>query len=171
MATRPERNLEAREESSPFDDNVVKVYRCSKVVKGGRRFSFAALVVVGDRNRNVGMGYAKANEVPNAVEKARKQASRSMRIVRLSGSTIPHRVMGRFGSSRVQLIPASQGTGVIAGASVRAVLELAGVHDCLTKAYGSTSPKNLVKATMNALLALRDRDSVENLRGVKLAMN
>ena len=166
-----DRDRDRDREDSGLDDNVVKVYRCAKVVKGGRRFSFAALVVVGDRNGGVGMGYAKANEVPNAVEKGRKHASRALHKVRLSGSTIPHQVVGAFGSSRVKLIPASQGTGVIAGASVRAVLELAGVKDCLTKAYGSTSPKNLVKATMNALLDLRDREAVEKLRGVKLATN
>lgn len=157
------------QEGPAFEENVVRVYRCSKVVKGGRRFSFAALVVVGDRERKVGYGYGKANEVPSAVEKARKQATRMMQPVKLSGSTIPHMVMGRFGSSRVRLLPASEGTGVIAGASVRAVLELAGVRDCLTKVYGSTSPKNLIKATMNALLTLRDRATVEALRGVGLS--
>jgi small subunit ribosomal protein S5 len=157
------------QETSVFDENVVRVYRCAKVVKGGRRFSFGALVVVGDRQGRIGFGYAKANEVPGAVEKARKQASRSVIPVRLSGSTIPHPVTGRFGSSRVRLVPASEGTGVIAGASVRAVLELAGVRDCLTKVYGSTSPKNLVKAAMKALMSLRDRGTVERLRGVSLA--
>lgn len=151
-----------------YDDVVVKVYRCSKVVKGGRRFSFAALVVVGDRNGRVAHGYGKANEVPSAVEKARKQATRELKPVDLAGSTIPHQVTGRFGASRVRLIPASEGTGVIAGASVRAVLELAGVHDCLTKVYGSTSPKNLVKATYCALESLRCRDEIEKLRGVKV---
>lgn len=171
MAIRRRQQQQSRDEQSgpSYDDNVVKVYRCAKVVKGGRRFSFAALVVVGDRNRRVGYGYGKANEVPNAVEKGRKAATRAMRPVPLSGSTIPHEAIGRFGSSRVKLLPASEGTGVIAGASVRAVLELAGVKDCLTKAYGSSSPKNLVKATMNALLTLRDRSTVEKLRGVTLS--
>src|SRR5436190_21148674 len=102
MSTRPEKILEMREESSPLDENVVKVYRCAKVVKGGRRFSFAALVVVGDRNGNVGMGYAKANEVPNAVEKAKKHAGRVLDRIRLTGSTIPHQVIGAYGSSRVK---------------------------------------------------------------------
>lgn len=156
-------------DSTGYDDNVVKVYRCAKVVKGGRRFSFAALVVVGDRNGRVGLGYGKANEVPQAVEKGRKQASRSMRSVVLTGSSIPHTVMGKFGASQVKLLPASEGTGVIAGASVRAVLELAGVKDCLTKVYGSSSPKNLVKATFAALESLRDRTMIENLRGVSVA--
>jgi small subunit ribosomal protein S5 len=157
------------QEGPSFDDVVVKVYRCAKVVRGGRRFSFGALVAVGDRNCRVGLGYAKANEVPAAVEKARKQATRAMQPVVLSGPTIPHAVTGQFGASRVRLIPASAGTGVIAGASVRAVLELAGVHDCLTKCYGSTSPKNVVKATMNALLMMRDPATVERLRGVSMA--
>jgi len=164
----PDKQASDRDERQPFDDNVVKVYRCSKVVKGGRRFSFAALVVVGDRNGKVGVGYGKANEVPNAVEKGRKRATRDLDAVSLTGGTIPHEVVGQFGSSRVKLLPAQSGTGVIAGQSVRAVLELAGVHDCLTKVYGSTSPKNLVKATLNALLTLRGRDTVAKLRGVEL---
>lgn len=157
-----------QEERQPYDDNVVKVYRCSKVVKGGRRFSFAALVVVGDKNGRVGIGYGKANEVPNAVEKGRKRAMRDMVPVALTGGTLPHEVTGRFGSSRVKILPAQSGTGVIAGQSVRAVLELAGVHDCLTKVYGSTSPKNLCKATLNALMLLRDRATVEKLRGIEM---
>jgi small subunit ribosomal protein S5 len=164
------RQFSDTQEGPSFDDNVVKVYRCAKVVKGGRRFSFGALVVVGDRNGRVGVGYGKANEVPSAVEKGRKQAVRAMRPVTLSGSTLPHAVLGRFGSSRVKLLPATEGTGVIAGASVRAVLELAGVKDCLTKVYGSTSPKNLVKATMLALETLRDRQRIEGLRGVSIAV-
>jgi small subunit ribosomal protein S5 len=168
MARRHQQSSDSQD--SGLDDNVVKVYRCAKVVKGGRRFSFAALVAVGDRRGRVGFGYGKANEVPNAVEKGRKAAGRSLKDVCLSGATIPHTVMGKFGSSMVRLIPASEGTGVIAGSSVRAILELAGVHDCLTKAYGSSSPKNLVKATMNALLSLRDRSTVERLRGVTLAV-
>ncbi|MFQ5500692.1 MAG: 30S ribosomal protein S5 [Phycisphaerae bacterium] len=154
------------DEGPGYDDNCVKIYRCSKVVRGGRRFSFAALVVVGDRNGRVSVGYGKANEVPSAVEKARKQASQTLRPVQLQGSTIPHEIQGRFGSSRVLLLPAREGTGVIAGHSVRAVLELAGVGDCLTKVHGSTSPKNLVKATFQALLSLRSRKTVESLRGV-----
>jgi len=166
---RPQSRVVDTQEGPAFEENVVRVYRCSKVVKGGRRFSFAALVVVGDRERKVGFGYGKANEVPSAVEKGRKQATRTMQPIKLSGSTIPHMVMGRFGSSRVRLLPASEGTGVIAGASVRAVLELAGVRDCLTKVYGSTSPKNLIKATMDALMTLRDRQTVESLRGVDLS--
>ncbi len=169
MATRPASRRKPWEKNeSPYDENVVKIHRCSKVVKGGRRFSFAALVVVGDRNGRVGVGYGKANEVPSAVQKGRKRATDALRPIRLSGATIPHEVTGRFESSRVRLLPARAGTGVIAGASVRAVLELAGVHDCLTKVYGSTTPKNLVKATMAALVSLRDREVIEKLRGVSL---
>jgi len=159
------------QEEKQFDEEVVKVYRCATVVKGGRRFSFAALVVVGDRNGSVGIGYGKANEVPPAVEKAIKIARRAMTRVALKGSTIPHRVIGRYGASSVVLIPASEGTGVIAGASVRPVLELAGVRDVLTKCHGSTSPKNLVKAALNGLLKLRDKDVIEQLRGVTLTMS
>lgn len=167
-ATRPLRKSAEGESERPLDDVLVKLYRCATVVKGGRRFSFGALVVVGDRAGRVGYGYGKANEVPPAVEKGVKQARRRMIEVALRGTTIPHRVMGRFGASRILLIPASEGTGVIAGSAPRAVLELAGIKDVLTKCYGSTSPKNLVKATMNGLLQLRTRSVVERLRGVKL---
>lgn len=156
------------EDSGGFEDVLVRLYRCAKVVKGGRRFSFGALVVVGDRTGRVGLGYAKANEVPQAIEKSVKQARRKLIEVPLRGTSIPHRVMGRFGSSRIMLIPAVPGTGVIAGSAARAVLELAGVKDVLTKAYGSTSPKNLVKATLAGLGMLRSRAHVERLRGVKI---
>jgi small subunit ribosomal protein S5 len=151
-----------------FEDTVVKLYRCATVVKGGRRFSFGALVVVGDRSGQVGFGYGKANEVPPAVEKGIKQARRNVFRVPLKGNTIPHRIIGHFGASRIILIPAAPGTGVIAGAAPRAVLELAGVKDVLTKCYGSTSPKNLVKAAINGLKSLRTRAMVEELRGVTL---
>lgn len=166
---RVRRAAEEGDEGPLYDDVVVKVFRCAKVVRGGRRFSFAALVVVGDRNGRVAVGYGKANEVPSAVEKARKQATESLQRIKLDGRTIPHAVTGHYGSSLVRLLPASAGTGVIAGASVRAVLELAGVHDCLTKAYGSTSPKNLVKATFSALASLRDQETIQDLRGVSVA--
>jgi small subunit ribosomal protein S5 len=156
-------------EEGGIGDNVVKIYRCAKVVRGGRRFSFSALVVVGDRNGRVGVGYGKAREVPVAVEKGKKAAMRAMKRVTLREGTIPHRMMGRFGSSRVMLVPASKGTGVIAGASVRAVLELAGVKDVLTKAYGSTSPKNLVRATLAALTSMLNPEDVARLRGVTLS--
>jgi small subunit ribosomal protein S5 len=167
---RESRSGPANRDGPTHDEVVVKVYRCAKVVRGGRRFSFSALVVVGDRNGRVGVGYGKANEVPSAVEKGRKRATQFLHPIKLNGATIPHAVTGRFGSSQVRLLPASAGTGVIAGASVRAVLELAGVHDCLTKVYGSTSPKNLVKATFEALASLRDREMVQALRGVSVTV-
>lgn len=155
-------------DESPYEDTLVKLFRCATVVKGGRRFSFGALVVVGDRNGKVGFGYGKANEVPPAVEKGVKAARRRLHSVPLKGTTIPHRVIGRFGASQIVLIPASEGTGVIAGAAARAVLELAGVKDVLTKSYGSNSAKNLVKATVDGLMQLRTRAQIEELRGVKL---
>ena len=148
---------------------VVRIYRCSKVVKGGRTFSFGALVVAGDRRGNVGIGYGKANEVPPAVEKATKDARKAMIKVNLKGTTIPHVVKGTSGASTVVLAPARPGTGVTAGKSVRPCLELSGITDILTKAYGSTSPKNLVKATMAALRQLQNREQVEKSRGVQLA--
>jgi small subunit ribosomal protein S5 len=151
-----------------LEDQLVKLFRCATVVKGGRRFSFGALVVVGDRKGKVAYGYGKANEVPPAVEKGIKQAKRRLRDVPLRRTTIPHRVVGRYGASRIALIPASEGTGVIAGAAARAVLELAGIKDVLTKCYGSTSAKNLVKATIDGLNQLRTRAQIEELRGVKL---
>lgn len=157
------------EPSDGLEDVVVKIYRCATVVKGGRRFSFSALVVVGDRNGRVGIGYGKANEVPNAVEKANKAARRNMIEVKLAGTTIPHRVVAKFGASKVLLLPAGEGTGVIAGASVRAVMELAGVKDVLTKAHGSTSPKNLVRAAFLGLQSLRSREDVAKLREVSIA--
>ena len=156
-------------DGSGLEDSVVRIYRCATVVKGGRRFSFAALVVVGDRNGRVGVGYGKAREVPSAVEKGRKIASKNLKKIKLQGSTLPHRVVGRRGASQVVMVPASSGTGVIAGASVRAVLELAGVHDVLTKSYGSRNPKNLVVATFDALVGMYDRADIEELRGVKLS--
>jgi len=155
-------------EERPLEDTVVKIFRCSKVVKGGRRFSFAALVVVGDRAGMVGVGYGKANEVPLAVEKSVKDAKKSLHKIALLGRTIPHQVVGKYRATKVTLVPASPGTGVIAGSSARAVLELAGVQDVLTKVYGSTSAKNVVKATLQGLLKLRDKQMVESLRGVEV---
>lgn len=152
-----------------FEETVVRVYRCTKVVKGGRRFSFAALVVVGNRNGQVGMGYGKANEVPLAVEKGIKDAKKNLQTISLVGTSIPHRVDGRYGASKVVLIPAREGTGVIAGSAPRAVLELVGIHDILTKSYGSNSPKNLVKATLEGLSRLRTKEQVAQLRGVTVA--
>jgi small subunit ribosomal protein S5 len=156
----------SEQEEKPLEDTVVKIYRCSKVVKGGRRFSFAALVVVGDRAGTVGVGYGKANEVPRAVEKAVKDAKKSMNKIALLERTIPHRINGKYRATKIVLVPASPGTGVIAGSSARAVLEYAGVQDVLTKVYGSTSAKNVVKATLEGLLKLRNKELVESLRGV-----
>jgi small subunit ribosomal protein S5 len=161
-------NRDRDRDESGLDNAVVRIYRCSKVVKGGRTFSFGALVVVGDRKGNVGIGYGKANEVPPAVEKASKDAKKAMIKVSLKGSTIPHVVKGTSGASSVVLVPARPGTGVTAGKSVRPCLELAGITDILTKAYGSTAPKNLVKATMAALKQLQVKEQVEAARGVGL---
>jgi small subunit ribosomal protein S5 len=155
-------------DESGIESAVVRIYRCSKVVKGGRTFSFGALVIAGDRRGNVGIGYGKANEVPPAVEKATKDARKQMVKVNLKGTTIPHTVKGTSGASSVVLVPARPGTGVTAGKSVRPCLELAGITDILTKAYGSTSPKNLVKATLAALRQLQVREQVEQTRGVQL---
>lgn len=149
-------------------DRVVKIKRCSAVVKGGRRFSFAAMVVVGNGNGKVGWGYGKANEVPPSVEKAQKQASREMIEVPVVEGTIPHQVKGRFGAAKVILIPAGPGTGVIAGEAVRSVCEAAGITDILTKSFGTNNPVTLVKATLQALTQLRTRQDVERLRGITL---
>jgi len=153
-------------QENPLEETVVKVFRCAKVVKGGRRFSFAAMVAVGDHAGKVGIGYAKAREVPMAVDKAIKEARKELRKVVLNGQTLPHQITGKFGATKIVLVPASPGTGVIAGASARALLELAGVHDVLTKVYGSTNTKNVVKATMDGLLKLRDPQTIRDLRGV-----
>ena len=150
-------------------ENIVKIKRCAAVVKGGRRFSFAAMVVVGDRRGKVGWGYGKANEVPPSVEKARKEGMRSMVSVPLDGSTISHVVEGHYGAAHVILLPASPGAGVIAGSAVRAVCEAAGIHDILTKSFGSNNPVSLVKATFVALKGLRPKGDVERLRGVDLS--
>ena len=156
------------QDEKPFEDTVVKIYRCAKVVKGGRRFSFAGLVVVGDRKGNVGIGYGKANEVPVAVEKAIKDAKKSLHSIPLKGRTIPHHITGKFRATKVIMVPASAGTGVIAGSSARAVLEFAGVQDVLTKVVCSTSAKNVVKATLDGLLKLRSKETVQSLRGVEV---
>ena len=154
-----------------LEERVVKIRRCAAVVKGGRRFSFNALVVVGDNRGRVAAGYGKANEVPPAVEKATKDAEGRLKRqakVQMRGETIPHRVVGRYGASRVILVPAGPGTGVKAGPGVRDVLEVAGVRNILTKVHGSSNPINLVKATIAGLLLLRTREEVAALRGVAL---
>ncbi len=150
-------------------EKVVKIRRCAAVVKGGRRFSFAAMTVVGDGNGKVGWGYGKANEVPPSVEKANKQAARQMVEVNIVEGTIPHTVQGRYGAGRVVLVPAGPGTGIIAGEAVRAVCEAAGLKNILTKSYGTSNPITLVKATFDALAQLRTRQDTERLRGVSLS--
>jgi small subunit ribosomal protein S5 len=164
-----DRDREARQNG--LEERVVKIRRCAAVVKGGRRFSFNALVVVGDKRGRVAWGYGKANEVPPAVEKASKGAQDTMRRqrkIQMRGETIPHRVIGKFGGSRVILVPAGPGTGVKAGPGVRDVLEACGIRNILTKTHGSTNPINLVKATIQGLLELRTREDVARLRGVTL---
>ena len=163
------RERESRQDG--LEDRVVKIRRCAAVVKGGRRFSFNALVVVGDNKGRVACGYGKANEVPPAVEKATKDAQETLkrqRRVSLKGDTIPHRIVGKFGGSKVILVPAGPGTGVKAGPGVRDVLVVCGVRNILTKVHGSTNPINLVKATIDGLMQLRTREQVAQLRGVAL---
>jgi small subunit ribosomal protein S5 len=147
-------------------DRVVKIKRCAAVVKGGRRFSFAAMVVVGDGNGKVGWGYGKANEVPPSVQKAQKQASRSMVSVPIVAGSIPHQVWGQYGAAKVVLLPAAAGTGIIGGEAVRAVCEAAGISNILTKSIGTNNPVTLVKATINALSNLRTVEQVAALRGL-----
>lgn len=147
-------------------DDVIAINRSAAVVKGGRRFSFSSLTVVGNGDGLVGIGYGKAKEVPSAVEKSVKDGRKKLMRVTRDKTTIPHMVEGVYCSSRVRLIPASAGTGVIAGKSVRKVVELAGISDILTKVYGSTNALNVVKATMAALAQLRDKKTIEALRGV-----
>ncbi len=160
--------MSSADNRSDSGERVIQIRRCACVVKGGRRFSFAALVVTGDSNGRVGYGYGKAIEVPLAVEKATKQSNRTQMSVPIVGTTIPHQVLGEYRASRVLLLPAKPGTGVIAGHCVRSVVEAAGITDILTKAYGSTNPLNLVKATLDALKKLRTREQIERLRGVSL---
>ena len=157
-----------RDRDSEYEEIVVKVKRCAKVVKGGKRFSFNALVVVGNRKGKVGWGYGKANEVPFAVQKAIQEGKKRLIDVPVVRSTIPHEITEKYCATRVILRPACEGTGVKAGASARAVVELAGIHNVLSKVFGSTNPINVVKATFNCLKALRTIRQVELMRGVEL---
>ena len=151
-----------------LEDRMIDIWRCAATVKGGRRFSFSSMVVLGSGNGVVGWGYGKAREVPQAIEKATKDAQKRLISVDMVGDTIPHPVRGRFGAAHVVLIPAAPGTGIIAGAAVRAVCEGLGLHDVLTKSFGSNNKKNLVKACFDGLQQLRSRERIGRLRGVKL---
>mgnify|MGYP001064861795 CR=1 FL=1 len=157
-----------RGDRGEWSESVVSIRRCAAVVKGGRRFSFNALVVVGNGRGQVSWGYGRANEVPPAVEKGVKDAHKQMKRVLLKGTTIPHMIVGRYGASKVILMPASPGTGVIAGGAVRSVVQAVGIKDILTKSFGSNNKLNLVKATIDGLTKLRTKEDIARLRGVSL---
>ncbi len=157
------------QETRELKERVVEINRVAKVVKGGRRFSFTALVVIGDEVDKVGLGYGKAREVPLAISKAVEDAKKNMFVVPRKGTTITHEIIGEFGAARVLLRPASEGTGVIAGGGVRAVLELGGVRDILAKSLGTTNPINMLKATVNGLQRLRTPEDVALARGLTVA--
>jgi small subunit ribosomal protein S5 len=167
--TSVEREVFAREEARELKERVIEINRVAKVVKGGRRFSFTALVVIGDEVDRVGVGYGKAREVPLAITKAVDDAKKNLFTVPKHGTTITHESLGAFGAARVLLRPASEGTGVIAGGGVRAVLELAGIRDILAKSLGTTNPINMAKATVNALQRLRRPEEVAQIRGLPVS--
>ena len=156
------------EEPTNLEETVVRINRCTTVTKGGKSMSFSALVAVGDKKGSVGIGFGKAREVPNAVSKAVKEAKRQLVKIPLIGDTIPHEILGKYKAASVLLRPASPGTGIKAGVSVKAVLELVGVKNILTKCFGRRNPLNVVKATLSGLMSLKTREEVERLRGVKL---
>ncbi|NDG85343.1 MAG: 30S ribosomal protein S5 [Proteobacteria bacterium] len=156
-------------EDTEFEDKVIHINRCAKVVKGGRRFSFAAIVVVGNKKGQVGVGLGKATEVPEAIKKAGKRARKSLLSVPLHGTTIPHEVMGTFGASSILMKPAPEGSGVIASSAVRAILEAAGVKNILTKSLRRDNPHNVVRATFDALKALRSLNDIAKSRGKTVA--
>jgi small subunit ribosomal protein S5 len=158
-----------REETRELKERVVEINRVAKVVKGGRRFSFTALVVIGDEVDRVGLGYGKAREVPLAISKAVDDAKKNLFTIPQHGTTITHEIIGKFGAARVMLRPASEGTGVIAGGGVRAVLELGGVRDILAKSLGTTNPVNMLKATVNGLQRLRRPEEVAAARGLTVS--
>ena len=167
--TSVEREVFAREETRELKERVIEINRVAKVVKGGRRFSFTALVVIGDEVDRVGLGYGKAREVPLAITKAVDDAKKNLFAVPKHHTTITHESLGRFGAARVLLRPASEGTGVIAGGGVRAVLELAGIRDILAKSLGTTNPINMAKATVDALKRLRRPEEVAQTRGLSIS--
>jgi small subunit ribosomal protein S5 len=167
---RRDRNDKPKEQSD-LTEKVVFINRCAKVVKGGRRFSFSALIVTGDRLGKVGCGFGKANEVSEAIRKASESAKKAMVKVSVHGNTIPHEAIGEFGGGRVLLRPASPGTGVIAGGGVRAVIEAAGIRDVLAKSLGSSNHANVVKATIEALMSLRLREQIYKTRGLAFSKN
>jgi small subunit ribosomal protein S5 len=156
------------DEAGQIESTTVNIYRTAATVKGGRRFSFGALVVVGDRQGKVGFGYAKSPEVPQAIEKAQRKARRNMVAVKRLGTTVPHEIESKYSASKIRLIPATPGTGIVAGATVRAVLEMAGYSDCITKSLGSGNKLNVVKATIDGLAKMRSLEEVAERRGVEL---